>query len=135
MVLVNNNNTTLDNAVTISASGDSEDTVDTVDFNEALIVVDVTAKTGGTPTLVPEVQISLDGTNFVHRWTIIDEEDLASYVDLTRTTAPTNEGKIGTEGQYVAMLKGQLGTSLKINYTLGGTGTPTFDVTTKIFLR
>ena len=102
-------------------------------FEEVEIVVVVSAPIGGssTPTLVPEVQISGDGTTYFHRRTIIDTETEGN---LTRLTAPTWEGKLTVAGTYNCQLRNNLSEWMRIAVTLGGTN-PSFPTVIKGFFR
>ena len=92
------------------------------DYNEALIVVSIFAVSGTTPTLVPEIEISGDRANWVHRYTIVDTDTQG---DLTRLTVPTVEGKLRAAGMYGSLLKDNLGKYLRVVATLAGT-TPSY---------
>ena len=93
---------------------------------ECTVVVYVSAASGTTPTLVPEVEISGDDTRWAHRYTITDTDTAGV---LTRLTVPTVEGKITVTGTYNCQLVGNLGKYMRIGLTVGGTN-PSF--TTKI---
>ena len=94
------------------------------EFSECTIVCVVSAASGTTPTLVPEVEISGDGTNWIHRKTIVDTETEG---DLTRLTAPTVEGKIQGTGTFNCQIVDNLGKYMRVGLTVGGTD-PSFTV-------
>lgn len=116
------------NDVTLTATVNS-DSIDVPEWaKHAFVSVAVSGVSGSTPTLVPEIEVSPDDTSFHHRHTIIDPNTEG---DLTRTTAPTVEGKIQDNGEFEAFIDYHLGVFLRLLYTIGGT-TPAFTVTTKI---
>ena len=122
--------TFIDETLTVSKNSAA---FDCEGYSEVEIVVVVSAPIGGTatPTLVPEVQISGDGTTYFHRRTIIDTETQG---DLTRLTAPTWEGKLTVVGTYNCQLKDNLSGWMRISLTLGGTN-PSFPVVVKGYFR
>lgn len=105
--------------------------VDVSRYDEATVIVVVSAASGTTPTLVPEVEVSGDGTNFVHRCTIIDPYTQGS---LTRTTVPTVEGKIQATGVFNCQLTGNLCRYMRLGLTVGGT-TPSFTIVATGYFR
>jgi len=94
------------------------------EFNECTVVCYVSAVSGTTPTLVPEIEISGDDSVWAHRYTITDTDTQGS---LTRLTAPTVEGKIRAAGTFNCQLVGNLGKQMRVGLTLGGTN-PSFTV-------
>ncbi|TSA40268.1 hypothetical protein D4Q85_00080 [bacterium] len=109
---------------------ESETAVAVYRSQHAAILVNVTAKSGTTPTLVPTIEISDDFVIFYHRGTVVDHETQGV---LTRTTAPTVEGKIQTTGQYELMLDGNIGKFMRVSFVLSGTD-PSFTLTVKAIL-
>lgn len=96
----------------------------------ASILVNVTAKSGTTPTLVPTIEISPDNVNWFHRAVVIDHETEG---DLTRLTVPTVEGKIQTTGKYELLLEGHLAEYMRANFVVGG-DSPSFTLKAIAFL-
>jgi hypothetical protein len=91
----------------------------------AAILVNVTAASGTSPTLVPIIEISPDASVAHYRATVVDQETQGS---LTRLTAPTSEGKITTTGQYQLLIEGNISKYIRVRFELGGTS-PSFTLT------
>jgi len=88
------------------------------------ISVRVRDRSGTNPTLVPTVETCEEGEEPVYRWTIVDGDTEG---DLTRTTAPTVEGKIQSAGSYSGIIHGGMASLVRLKFTLGGTS-PDFNV-------
>lgn len=108
---------------TITASENSA-SFNCEEFTECTIVCYVSAASGTTPTLVPEVEISGDDTRWAHRRTIVDTETEGS---LTRLTAPTVEGKIQAAGTFNCQMVANLGKHMRVGLTVADTD-PSFTV-------
>lgn len=98
---------------------------------KATVIVNVTAASGTTPTLVPTIEISKDNSVWHHRGVVIDHETAGV---LTRTTVPTVEGKLQTTGQYQLFLDGHLGKYMRVNFAVTGTSA-SFTVLVEAYLR
>jgi hypothetical protein len=120
--------TFFDETVTESKNSDA---FNVEEFDSAEIVVVATGVTGTTPTLVPEIEISGDEADWIHRYTIVDT---ATQGSLDRLTAPTVEGKIQADGTFGCLLKGNLSKVMRIGLTVGGTN-PSFPVVIKGYFR
>jgi len=96
---------------------------DTSKYRNAMLIVDVTAVSGTTPTLVIQVQTSPDGTNWYHNSMVTDKDREGS---LTRLTAPTDEAKITTVSSHICWCK-DLSKYTRLALTITGT-TPSFTV-------
>lgn len=99
-------------------------------YKSAAILVNVTAVSGTSPTLVPTIEISPDNSAWFHRAVVIDHETEGV---LTRTTAPTVEGKIQTAGKYELLLDAHLAKYIRANFVVGGTS-PSFTLKAIAFL-
>jgi len=113
--------------ITADTSGDWKETLLR---KKAAILVNVTARSGTSPTLVPIIEISPDGSVAHFRGTVIDQETEGV---LTRTTVPTSEGKITATGQYQLLLHGNLAKYIRVRFETGGTS-PSFTLTVTAFL-
>jgi len=96
-------------------------------FRDAMLVVDVTAVSGTTPTLIVAVETSDDNITWFHNTILVDKERPGS---LTRLTAPTDEAKITTVSSHIARLK-NLSRYTRLVLTIGGT-TPSFTITAEV---
>jgi len=83
-------------------------------FNQAIILLNVTAVTGNTPTMTLLVQHSLDGTTWATS---------ATFTEATGT---------GTELETVAT---PFGSRMRLSYTIGGVADPDFTFTVTTLLK
>ena len=82
-------------------------------YTEAIVVVDVTAVSGTSPTLDITVQTSADNSIWA---------TLTTFTQITSVS--TNIKFISNIGKYV-----------RVKYTIGGSSTPTFTMTSKISVK
>ncbi len=111
----------------------TDNAIDVSRYNTAIIIVDITAfdRTDLDELLTLEVEISYDNTNFIHRFTIVDEENEG---DLVTTSGDPDRGKLKTTGTYTAFLNGDIGKYLRTKGTLEGT-TPSVTLSIVCLLR
>lgn len=87
-------------------------------FREAIITVEIAEGSGDDRKLVPEIEISVDGSTWIHRATIIDTETEG---DLRAVTEPIdNREYLRDNGTYVAYLQGNLGKYLRVRHIISG---------------
>jgi len=96
-------------------------------FRDAMLVVNVTAVSGSTPTLIVAVETSDDNITWFHNTILVDKERPGS---LTRLTAPTDEAKITTVSKHIAWLN-NLSRYTRLVLIIGGT-TPSFTITAEV---
>lgn len=97
-------------------------------FHEAIIIVEIAEGSGDDRKLVPEIEISVDGSIWIHRATIIDTETEG---DLRAIMEPIdNREYLRNNGIYVAYLHGNLGKYLRVRHMISGKS-PLFKVKTK----
>ena len=109
---------TLYSAQVISASDTASSSVECGRFEEATIYIKVTAKAGTSPTLDFDVQTSHDNSEW-HKDS-----------DVTQISDPT-------VAYYAPAVKlsNSIGKYIRLNPTVGGSGSPSMTVTAKIVLK
>jgi len=102
-------------------------------YNNVVIIADITAfdRTDLDELLTLEVEISYDNSTFIHRFTIVDEDNEG---DLITTSGDPDRGKIKATGVYTAFLNGNIGKYLRTKGTLEGT-TPSVTLSIVCLLR
>lgn len=101
------------------------------EYRELVLYVAVNSVVGTNATLVPRFVVSFGDGNWSHLATVIDT---STQGDLTRLTAPVNEGKLRNPGIYTSHIVDPYGTLLRCEVTLGGTN-PSFNLTLGVWLR
>ena len=109
---------TLYSAQVISATGTSSASVECGRFSEATIYIKVTAKAGTTPTLDFDVETSHDNSDW-HKDS-----------DVTQISNPSTD-------YYAPAIKiaNSMGKYIRLNPTVGGSGSPSMTVTATIVLK
>ena len=109
---------TLYSAQVISASDTASSSVECGRFSEATIYIKVTAKAGTSPTIDFDVQTSHDNSEW-HKDS-----------DVTQISDPT-------VAYYAPVVKiaNSMGKYIRLNPTVGGSGSPSMTVTAKIVLK
>ena len=102
----------------ISATGTASSSVECGRFTEASIYIKVTAKAGTSPTIDFDVETSHDNGEW-HKDS-----------DVTQISDPTTD-------YYAPVVKiaNSLGKYIRLNPTVGGSGSPSMTVTAKIVLK
>lgn len=93
-------------------------------YRTALIVVTVSAVSGTTPSLVPEIKGAGQAGDWLHLATIVDTVTEGT---LTRTTVPTVEGKLRAKGTFHRLVELMAVSQLRLEFTIAGT-TPSFTI-------
>ncbi len=105
---------TLINAQVITASGQTN-AFSVGEFTEAQLLIAVSATGGTNPTLDFIVQVSDASDGTFHQHTAVTQ--------------------ITSNGNKNAVLLTNIGRQLRLSYTIGGTGSPTFTITAKLICK
>tara|TARA_B100000029_G_scaffold20789_3_gene21042 strand:- start:6817 stop:7173 length:357 start_codon:yes stop_codon:yes gene_type:complete len=115
---VNTTERTLYSAQVISASGTASASIESGRFNEATIYIKVTDKSGTSPTIDFDVETSPDNSDW-HKDS-----------DVTQINDPTT-----TYYAPVVKVTECMGKYIRLNPTVGGSGSPSMTVTAQVVLK
>jgi hypothetical protein len=104
-----------DSAITSGTALTYTDGVDVSGYEEALVFLNATAKTGTSPTLDVKIQGSWDGTTYCDFPTAAAASSPCAFAFAQLTTTGTSMLRISNFGKFI-----------RLAYQVGGTGTPTY---------